>query len=507
MTDLPFENLSDCVFYHATRTPDAPALIDRRETLSYAQLADLVRRAAVYLGALGLKPGERVGIGNSHSIDRMIITLGAMRFGVTPIDLPAALSAETLAVLARRFEMAATFTDPLIAHSPARHHVRMGLGWRAGLAVHEGDARFEGDHRDLTLIILSSGSTGLPKGFVTTQAQRVARTLEHMNKAGFWLAGGKPGMLLLPAAPSTGIISQFFAVQLILGGPSVIIPEFAYLQELVRDVVQWEDAIFPVPPGLARAIEGCAEPGTLLLPNLRAIVLGGQPVSVQDKVSLRAALTPHLFELYASVGIGIIARIGPDESEHKPGSVGKPFAGAGVEVQLIGPDGAPVPAGQMGEVRMRGDNLSRGFYPVAEDRGRVQAERFEGGWYYPGELARYDEDGYLFLVGRSDDAMRVGGHTIYPGEVEDVMRAHPDIADIAVVIRPGPTGTEELVAFVVARPGYKHPSIATFARKQLPPERRPKFFYYITQLPRNAGGKVDRPTLRTAKVNVTQQTG
>jgi acyl-CoA synthetase (AMP-forming)/AMP-acid ligase II len=495
MIDFSFENLSDCVFHHAAQTPRAPALHEGHQTLSYGGLAALVRQAAVYLTGHGIKAQDRVGIALTNSIERVALALALMRIGAVGIELPEDITAPTLAAFVGRYGMDATLVEPNGPASPAKTALIIPVQWRASLASLTGDPRYEGDPAQLRLINLSSGSTGFPKGLVSAHQHRLVRSHMTLNTAAFY-APAQKGPLLLAAPASTNLVWGMLLNHLILGGPIVLIPAYRHMIDLVREVASWDEVIFPVPPGIARQMLPYAPKDALLFPRMRALITAGQAIAGHDKLALTQKLTPDIYEFYGSGGIGMLTCIGPDEVAKQLKSVGKPASYPGVEVEIAGPDGRRLTQGSIGQLRVRGPNTAIGFVnPEDNERG---TERFIDGWYYPGEVASLNKAGYLILEGRIADAIHTPTQIIYPPEIEDAISQHADVAEVAIVGRAGPQGGEDIVAFIVARPGFAHQDIVAHCRKKLSASKRPKFIYYLDNMPRTGNGKIDRTALKTA---------
>ena len=495
MIDFSYENLSDCVFHHAEKTPQAPALHAGHATLSYAELAKLVAQACVYLTTNGIKSQDRVGIALTNSAERVALALAIMRIGAIGIELPADISAQALAAFVTRYELRASLTEPGGPASPAEIALTIGVQWRQAIAGLTGATRFDGDPEKLLLINLSSGSTGFPKALICTHQHRLVRSHMTLNTAEFY-AHDRPGPLLLAAPASTNLTWGVLINHLILGGPIVLMPVFRHMIDLVREVASWDNAIFPIPPGIGRQMLGYAAPEALLFPRMRALVTAGQAIAGHDKLLLSQRLSPNIYEFYGSGGIGMLTCIGPSEIGAQLNSVGRPAKYPGVEVEIAGPDGRRLPQGSIGQLRVRGPNTALGFFN-AEDNERG-TERFIDGWYYPGEVASINKAGYLILEGRIADAIQTATLTIYPPEIEDAISQHPYVTEVAVVGRPGPQGAEDIVAFIEARPGFQHQDIIAHCRKKLSATKRPKYIYYLDNMPRTANGKIDRAALKTA---------
>ncbi len=495
MVKFEYENISDAVFHHAATQPAATALISGLQSVSYAELAMLVGHATVYLRAQGLKAGDRIGIAMTNSVERIVLSLACLRMGATTLELATEIKAPELSALVARFALRSVAVETGGPDAPTEIPLTIGLDWRDQLAKLSGDARYEGDPSQLKLIILSSGSTGISKGMVSTHQQRVARALAHINSAGFYQQE-RPGVLMMAAAANTGFVSQFLMNQLFLGGTSVLLPDFRYLIELVRQLQAYEDALFPVPPMMVKQMLKYQSHADVLFPKMQALIVGGQPMTSQDKQEMVTRLTPNAYEIYGCAGCGLIAWVGPADIARQVDIVGKPIAMPGIEIEIIGANGEAAKPGTVGELRIRGPIVGSGFYhAIDNDRG---TERFADGWYYPGDVGAMDRNGYLKLEGRVADAIKVGATMIYPPEIEDVIAKHPHVADVAVVGRPSVDGVDEIVAFVVGRPGFKHRDIEAYCKGAMPFAKRPKYIFYLDQMPKTPNGKVDKPALRAA---------
>ncbi|HQT63087.1 MAG: hypothetical protein B7Z75_13595 [Acidocella sp. 20-57-95] len=498
MVRFEFENISDAVFHHAARQPDAPALIAGHETISYRTLATLVGQATVYLRAQGLKAGDRIAIAMTNSIARAVFTLGCMRMGLVDIGLPSETTAPILASVVSRFAATATAVETGGPEAPARVRVVIGLDWRAQLANFAGDVRFAGSPEALRTIVLSSGSTGIPKGHVATQQQRIIRAANYVNFSGYYRVEN-PAVLLLAAPPNTSFLLQFMISQFLLGGACVLLPDYKYLIDLVRQVQAYDDCIFPVPPGMVRLMLKYAPATGVLFPTMRALVVSGQPMLPQDKLSFLQHLSPNLYDSYGCTGFGLVACCDPAIIRQQTNTVGRPVAGPGAVVEIVDDHGAVLAPGKTGQLRLRGPAVGVGFFHP-EDNARG-TERFVDGAYYPGDVGFISPDGYLVLEGRLADAIQIGNAVIYPSEIEEVIIKHSHVADVAVVGRPGADGVEEIVAFVVGKPGFKHKDIDTYCKGALAFAKRPKYIFYLDQMPKTPNGKVDKQALRAAPLN------
>ncbi|MGG4472034.1 class I adenylate-forming enzyme family protein, partial [Heyndrickxia faecalis] len=177
---------------------------------------------------------------------------------------------------------------------------------------------------------------------------------------------------------------------------------------------------------------------------------------------------------------------------YKPGSVGVPIPG--VEIKIVDPNDLEVPAGEVGELVVRGDNITPGYYQNREETARV----LKNGWLYTGDLAKVDEDGYLYIVDRKKDLIIRGGFNIYPRDIEELLARHPAVLETAVIGVPDERMGEEVLAFIVKKPGDETSAqdLAAYCLKHLAKNKVPKKFVFLDDLPRNGVGKILKTQLR-----------
>jgi acyl-CoA synthetase (AMP-forming)/AMP-acid ligase II len=195
-------------------------------------------------------------------------------------------------------------------------------------------------------------------------------------------------------------------------------------------------------------------------------------------------VTPNLANLYATTEAGVVTQLEPNDSAGKAGSVGRPAYL--VDVQIADDMHRILAAGEVGRIRYRSLAVPDGFYQNAEET----AKAFHDGWYYPGDLAKLDEDGYLYLVGRGKDIITRGGINIHPADIESVLTAHASVVDASVVGWPGGEMGEEVAAFVVVKQDVREAQLIEHCREKLASYKVPKRVFFLDKMPRNEGGKL-----------------
>jgi long-chain acyl-CoA synthetase len=501
--DSRWQNLSDPIFTHAHTRPDAPALVDGPDALTYRALAEFVAKASVYLRDLGIGQGERIGIALGNSIDHVILLFALLRIGAVPVELPADDSGEAIATIAQRYGIRTIFTEPTkdLPAGITRHRVM--ADWRATIARKNGDARCTAEGDALELLNLTTGSTGTPSGVIWTHRkflQRCEVRLGTYYPDG--LGGNLPRDMLLTASMRYAWFFLVTVMQIFAGGRLVILPSFAKPIEMVRTIASWKGAICCATANMCRLFLIAAPESDRLFPDLYALEASGLPLFPWEKEAMIARVVENFREGYGTAGIGAISVLLPTDMSRKPGSVGRPLPL--LEVQIVDDSGQPHPPGSYGAIRCRSPLLSR---PCPENGGGPRAEYFRGEWYYPGDIGMLDADGYLYLRGRVADIIRRAGHEVFAPDVEAAIVRHLLVAEAAVVGIPSPSVGEEVIAFVVKGGALEHDDLARHCQTVLAPAQRPDRIFYIAALPRLDAGKIDRARLQSLALSEAVRRG
>jgi acyl-coenzyme A synthetase/AMP-(fatty) acid ligase len=489
---VPSDNLSDPIFHHAQARPASIAVIDGCDRLDFRAFAALIAKASVYLCDLGIAEGDRIGIALTNSADHVILMFAVARSGATLVELSIDDDAEALAATARKYAIGTIFTE---AHAPAIDGVRqipVGLFWRREIEGKSGDHRSATPGDKLYILMLSTGSTGIPSAWMLTH-RNFCRVLE-MREAWFlsrgWDAGREHAHFLL-ANPLRFVWFQILVgLQVRAGGTLVIVPEFIRPPDMLRAFAAWENAVSYITANTCRYFLRAAPPRAFLLPNFRWLESGGLVFAGDEKRAMAAHVTENYYECYGSTGGGLITGLSAPEMATKADTVGRPAEG--MTIEIVDGAGRVLPPGEIGEVRCRP------LWALRLDTEMVSrgTERVENGWCYPADIGLLDEDGYLYLKGRTADLIRREGTDIFAPEIEAVIASHPAVAEAAVIALPSTTRGQEIIAFVVKHGAIDHDELGRFCRARLAPERLPDRVYYTDAIPRIAGQKPDRLRLQ-----------
>ena len=454
--------------------PARPVLHERTSGwLTAGALEQESRRFAGRLHAAGLRRGDRLLVASPASVELVVAHIAALRLGLVVVPANPGYSERELQHIARD----ASPRGALVASDEARSWLR-AVDPRIALDL-PGDADEapldEIESTDPALLVYTSGTTGAPKGALHTHRSLLA-SAEAVRMAWRWSERDRL-VLALPLFHVHGLCVALFG-SLLAGGSLLLQPSFEVDAVIDAAVDQGATLFFGVPTMYAR-LAGSPRLGELA--RLRLCVSGSAP------------LAPALFERVASAtGHRIVERYGmsetlmnisnPVDGERRPGSVGLPLPG--VEVALA--DG--------GEILLRGPNLFSGYW---QNHEATAAAFTADGWFKSGDLGERAADGYYSIVGRAKDLIISGGFNVHPREVEEVLLAHPQVAEAAVAGRPSDEWGELVTAWVVARPSAVIDSaeLMAFAATRLATYKRPRVVHLVKALPRNALGKVIRAAL------------
>jgi long-chain acyl-CoA synthetase len=349
---------------------------------------------------------------------------------------------------------------------------------------------------DTAVIIYTSGTTGKPKGAELTHFQLYMNCTVAGGLFGF--RDGDIGVAVLPMFHVFGL-SSVLNVVVRFAGTLVLLPRFE--PDAVLDAIaRYRCTIFSGVPTMYYAL-------------LQADLAGRDLSSLRVGVSGGAAIPGEVIRAFEEKFPGMVILEGYGLSEtastttfnisaeqRRVLSIGKPIWG--VEVRVVDEQDKPLPSGpeNIGEIVIRGHNVMKGYYrnPAATAEAMKGAGEVGGGWFHTGDLAYADEDGYLFIVDRKKDLVIRGGYNVYPREIEEVLFTHPAVAEAAVIGRPDERLGEEVVAFVVLKPGAEAEpeEIIAYCRERLAAYKYPREVRIAADLPKGPTGKILKRELR-----------
>ncbi len=474
-------NVVEPILHFGRTRADAPALVEDERTISYGELAQSVRRMAGHLLAEGLKPGDRVGLCLKDTAEHVVALLALGWLGATAVPLDWRARPGETASLVADLGLAAALVEADGDAPGAGRLILLDEGWREAAARAEPCEVPSAGGSEPFVISATSGSTGAPKFTVMTHLQY------YFAIVGMWelmgLAGRHRFLCTMPLYYSGGRNSCI--AHLLRGDCVVLHPSLFSPAEYVALVERHQITVGGLVPSTVRqllALEG-DEP---LLPGLALLFSTGAPLYALEKQRATLKLSANFHERYGTAETMAISTLRPADFADRPESVGQPHSLA--QVEIVDDEDRPVPIGESGRLRFRGPGLGSPLGAAAE-------ASFRGGWYVPGEIARLDEAGYIFLEGRVSDVIMRSVVKIYPAEVEAALAEHPKVAEAAVIGGLGLDNEETVIAFVVRSGDASAGELLAHCRARLSPHKAPRTFYFVEQLPRNTAGKVDKKAL------------
>jgi len=485
-------NLVSVLLRQAESRPDAVAVVEGEDTVTFGALESQAAVAGGSLTTLGVQPGDRVGIACWNDLGFVRAYLGALWCGAVAVPVnPGAPAAELGPELAR---VGAT----LVVVGPGAEPLDGLPGAVAASRLTEGpplEVEVERDDREVAVLLFTSGTAGAPRAAMLTHGNLEANIGQVQAHPGLRVGPDDVGVATLPFFHVFGL-NVALGVALANGVRSVLLPQFdaAGLVERVR--VHAASIVAGVPAMFAAVLDlPEAEAPADAFASVRLAVSGAAelPDEVADAFAERFGVTIH--EGYGlTEAAPIVTTTAIDRAPH-PGSIGPPLPG--VEVRLVDADGTDVAVGDPGEIWVRGDNVFAGYWDDPESTARVLSD----GWLRTGDVAVADDAGFLSLVDRMKDLIIVSGFNVYPAEVEEVLLTHPDVEDAAVVGVPSKRTGETVAAFVVPRPGAPEPGLASIrdhVARRLARYKVPTSVEFRDELPRNQAGKLLRRALEPA---------
>jgi acyl-coenzyme A synthetase/AMP-(fatty) acid ligase len=476
-------NIAALISRHAQGQPERPAIAGGGETLTYSALDITVRRLSGLIRSRGVAEGDLVALRMRDTPAHLVALLAIARIGAIALPLDWRGAAPEIGRIIERFKPKLLLVDdakPL--------PVAIEMAGVANLSGAEPDAQPPASLSNSPLVYgLTSGTTGIPKGIVTTHEEMFGRFVAFA--IGRLIDRDDRFLVPLPLVFDAGRAISF--ALLTLGARISLFPTLHDPRELLEGVNAGGATALIVTPKTSRALLGLASGDGHLMPGLRAYVSTAGKLQPDERAALRARVAPRVIDYYGTTGGGPVALITGEEEDNSPTAAGR--LAAGIEVEVVDGNDATVANGASGRIRMRGPGVTRSFageYDAAGD------ETIRDGWYYPGDIGHYDANGVLHLTGRAAEMIKRGGLMIHAQEVEYALSLHPGIVESAVVGVPTRDHDEEVVAFVVLREPVAIPSILRHCRENLAGFKVPQRVIEVDAMPRNTNGKVVKADLR-----------
>ena len=504
-------NVGSLLTNSASKHPHATAIVSGEKRLSFSELEDRSGRLAGAMKAAGLERGDSIGI-LFYNSDAFVETyFAAMRIGLAATPVNFRFTGKEIAYVMNDSRPKALFYGPEFEETILK--IRDELeSVRLFASPHRGESSLAVDYEtflsggkwtpcsgevgedNVCQIMYTSGTTGRPKGAVITHRNVIWNLFNTM-----FGREDRPGQTSIIVGPlyHTAALNNHLAIQISLGGVSILVKKFD--PESMLSIIEKEKAtLISGSPAMYNMLMQHPSASRYDRSSITKCTAGADKLLMETKRELMEFF-PNIRGVYDVYGCTeaspSITIMNAADSLRKDGSVGKalPF----LDARVVGEEDQPLATGEVGELVCKGPNVMRGYHGNPE----ATRETIRDGWLHTGDLARIDEEGFFSIVDRKKDMIVSGGENIYPREVEEVLYAHPGIADAAVVGIPDPLWGENVKAFVVLKPGYEGneamvAELQEHVKNSIAPYKYPRAVEFLTALPRTETGKLQRFKLR-----------
>ena len=503
-------NISEFLLISSAIVPDRNALIFEREEITFSSLQQQVNNLASNLSQKGITTEDRIAVMDVNCPQLAQIFFASNQLDAVYVPINFRARAEELSHMLKACEPKILFIGrrymPLLKDTELTSDMVVvatdSSDFTELLAGDGEQSNFpEHDSHDTSVIMFTAGTTGTPKGVLLSHDSFVSYMLSNVTPAD--PDDAEKNVLTVPLYHIAGL--QALVAGIYGGRTIVLMKQF--------DPVEWMDLVAEysidramlVPTMIKQLMDSPQFPESNLK-SLKVITYGAAPMPVNiitkaleqfpnaqfinafgqtETASTITMLTPedHILEGTPEVKAAKIKRLT---------SIGKPLED--VEVMIVNESGSPVQIGDIGEIVARGDRMMKGYWQQEE----ATASTIVDGWIYTGDLAYQDEEGYIFLAGRSKDFIKRGGEMISPEEVEQLLVTHPNIEEAAIVGKADEEWGEIVHAIIVAQPGcvISQQDVIDYCKETLSSFKRPELVTFTSELPRNSLGKILKTELR-----------
>lgn len=474
-------SLIDRIMEAGSRNPAAAAFIYQGRIITYKHLRAFISVTARMLHDRGIKPNDIVGLTMGQSPLHCIALLALARLGAISVPLSPSLAINVQMGLINRYGICVIVTD----------HDIEGLGEIATFTLdnvtaagNEADLDFisyKPDDKTPLRVALSSGTTGEPKGVMNTHGylvDRIDKTLLDYDS----------GSRLIPPDLHQTIALPHTYGTLCIGG-TIVFPHTYNLPDLISAINLYAVTHVLLSPAKAMQMVDLLPESGVAFPTLKHLRIMGARPSLRLLEMLRRRFSPNIYNPYGSTELGVISLATPETFDAAPESAGRLLPWAKAEV--LDPHGKVLPPGETGEIRFAMDMMPTEYFRDEEHT----REKFRNGWFYPGDMGHISADGLLYIEGRTDNLVNIGGHKVTTDYIEEILGRHPKVREVAVLLVGAIEDDAQSLAAVIIPDGNPLVSdLVEHSRRHLG-VLAPQKFFFVTDLPRNLSGKVVREEL------------
>lgn len=496
-------NLNGLIDLNARKHGHKDALRYNGAGLSFAELKDQAERAAAVFQQWGVKKGDKLAIMSLNTPAFVTAFFGALKAGATVVPVNHKLTAPEVGYILENSEAGVILFDGALKEVAAG--ITLPVKKAAldspipGLPDFETEMQaapafqpVKVDDDDLAEILYTSGTTGKPKGCMHSHRNVIFAAI-----TGAMVTKMDERDRLLTAMPiwhSSPLNNWFMGAQFV-GATSVLLREYHPLHFLQAVQDEACTVYFGAPISYILPVKMIPNFGDFDLSSMRCWIYGGGPIAGDMALQLiEKYRSSSFYQVYGMTETGPTGTfLAPADQVPKAGSIGAK-ALIGADMMVMTSETQPAAPGEVGEIWLKADSMMLGYYRNPD----ATAAAFHDGWYKTGDLARLDDDGYLFIVDRRKDMIITGGENVYSKEVEDAISAHPEVVEAAVIGKPHPEWGETVMAVIAPAPGaaISAEDIRTFLADRLAAYKIPRIVEFTESLPHTPTGKVTKYKLR-----------
>ncbi|MEN9774042.1 MAG: hypothetical protein RL322_1112 [Pseudomonadota bacterium] len=492
--------IADGIRAAAFRTPKKIAITEGERALSYRTLVERIDRVSNLAVGLGLQQGHKVAIQCRNRIEYLEIVAGMSSVGVAVATIGPAAPGPEIRFICEDAQARVLFVDGALeeqaraAIPPSIERVIVIERDYEALIAQARSSRVDREvtEHDIFSVPYTSGATGRPKGVMLAHRGRVLACFAMASEHGCYGPDDR-AVATTPMFHGAGFLMALAPV--FFGGSVTLMPRFDVEALLAAIERTRATSAYMVPTHFAALFALGERARRFDVSSLKAVISGTAPLAQ----AMKARIIEHfgegrLYERYGTTETNIACALRPADQLRKIACVGQPLPAT--HLRVLDDEGNDCAQGEVGELAVASPYLFSGYLNLPE----VTQRSMHGDWFVTGDLARIDEEGYVYLVDRKNDMIISGGENVYPREVEEVLLSHPGVAECAVASLPHAYWGEQVTAWVVVRTNdsVDAHTLTELCKQRLSPYKVPKEIRFIEALPRNSMGKILRRVLRDA---------
>ncbi len=531
--DYPQKSLYQMFQESAETYKNNPAVHFMGKDLSYQELQSQVKSLASALSEMGVKKGDRVAVHLPNSTQFPIaffatLAIGAIVVPFNPLYVAREMEyqlkdsgAETIITLTRFYNMVKEVQPKTDVKNVIVSNIKdyfpgfLGFLYTVAKEKKEGDrvsisgedysftdliSKHSGKEppqvelapEDRAVYLYTGGTTGVSKGAILQHRNLVANSLQVKAWCTDFQDGKEVVLGVLPFFHSYGL-TTILNLGLLNGAKLVLLPRFE-LEMVLKTIDKQKPTLFPGVPTIYVAINNAPNLEKYDIESIRICISGAAPLPVEVQQEFEKNTGGKLVEGYGLTETSPVTHANPVYGKGKPGSIGLPMPDTEYKIVDVETGETEVPIGEVGEICLKGPQVMEGYL----NRPEETAHALRDGWFYTGDIAKADDEGYAYIVDRKKDMVITGGFNIYPRDIEEVLYAHPKVMEAAVAGIRDPYRGETLKAYIVLKEGeaITEDEIIQYCKDNLAPYKVPKLVEFKDELPKTMIGKVLRRMLR-----------